>query len=163
MPQLVCHLQEKHFNFADGTIHVEQRYYRGDLDTTKSERSTRTVRMGLLAPSLKKRMTGNLDAFVFSVMTVRGETRDASDINQHFLRPAAKKLGLYWEGFGFHSFRREAITEIGKLDPMQAQKLAGHTHADLTLLYTLDDATRQEAAVRALQERLMGNTTAAVN
>jgi integrase len=159
----VLGLQEKHFDFSDGTIQVEQRYYRGDLDTTKSERSTRIVRMGMLSESLKRRMTGNPEAFVFSVMTVRGETRDASDINQHFLRPAAKKLGLYWKGFGFHSFRREAITEIGRLDPMQAQKLAGHAHVDLTLLYTLDDATRQETAVRAIQERLIGEGTGAVN
>jgi len=33
---------------------------------------------------------------------------------QHFLRPAAEKLGLYHPGFGFHSFRREAVTALAQ-------------------------------------------------
>ena len=40
-------------------------------------------------------------------------SRDDRDINQHFLRPAAQDLGIYWKGFGFHALRREAITSSG--------------------------------------------------
>ena len=83
------------------------------------------------------------------------ESRDDRDINQHFLRPAAKKLGIYRPGFGFHQFRREALTVYGA-DPMQARKIAGHSHVDMTGAYTLDDRERQGTAIRAHQERIMG-------
>jgi hypothetical protein len=37
------------------------------------------------------------------------------DLNQHFLRPAAKELGFYWKGFGWHSLQREAVTALNAL------------------------------------------------
>jgi hypothetical protein len=49
---------------------------------------------------------------VFGVKTTKGICRDDRDINNYFLRKQAKALGLYYVGFGFHAFRREAITAI---------------------------------------------------
>lgn len=157
-------LQERDFDFDTGTIHVRRRYYRGDTDAPKSDAAERAERMGYLAPLLKKRMTGNPEAFVFSVMTKYGDSRDSSDINQHFLRPTAKKLGIYYQGFGFHAFRREGKTRLAEfLDPFQVMKMSGHSRADMSLLYTLNDTAKQEAAVRAVQERIMSNGAGAVN
>ena len=39
-----------------------------------------------------------------------GTPPDDRNLNQHVLRPAAKQLGLYWEGFGFHTFRRMNVS-----------------------------------------------------
>jgi integrase len=84
-------------------------------------------------------------------------TRDDRSINQHFLRPAAKALGIYWEGFGFHSFRREAVTELSAMaGPAQVQRMAGHTKADMTLHYSVSDHVAQDAPVRTMQERIRG-------
>jgi Phage integrase family len=148
-------LQEKHLDFAAGLIRVRQRYYRGNLDVTKNPRRTRDIPMGTMAAALRQRCTGDPERFVFSVMTKYGDSRDDRDINQHFLRPAAKKLGIYWLGFGFHQFRRQAITALG-VDPMQAQKIAGQSRPDMTGHYTLDDRQRQERAIRTNQERIEG-------
>jgi hypothetical protein len=41
-------LQEKHLKFDRGLIPVRQRYWRGDLDFTKGEKSNRDVPMGYL-------------------------------------------------------------------------------------------------------------------
>jgi hypothetical protein len=73
------------------------------------------------------------------------------------MRPIAKDLGFYWKGFGFRSLRREAVTAIS-LDAGigQAMNAAGHTHADTSLLYTLQDLAEQERAIRAHQERILG-------
>lgn len=160
----VLGLQWKHIDFASGLILVRQRFYRGDLDILKSDGSARDVPMGELVRDLAAIYpgSGHEDEYVFSVRTHTNEkkprvSRDDRDILQHFLRPAAEKLGLYWKGFGFHAFRREAVTEHAeKIGAAQAQRMAGHSKADMTLHYTLADRQAQEAAVRALQERVRG-------
>lgn len=148
-------LQERHLDFSANLIRVQQRYYRGDLDVTKNAFRVRDIPMGAMIGALRQRCTGDPDRFVFSVLTKFGESRDDRDINQHFLRPAAKALGIYWPGFGFHQFRRQAITALG-VDPLQAKKLAGHSHVDMTGAYTLDDRDRQERLIRDHQERILG-------
>jgi integrase len=108
----VLGLQEKHLDFEAGLIQVRQRFYRGDLDGPKNGKP-RDVPMGDLADRLRKRLTGNPGAFVFHVETKprwgqqRAICRDDRDIQQHFLRPIAKKLGIHWKGFGLPSIRYE--------------------------------------------------------
>lgn len=81
--------------------------------------------------------------------------RDESSIRRYFLTKAAKRLGIYWKGFGWHAFRREAITSMAAFaDPIQAMRLAGHTRMEVTLLYGLNDLSRQSAAICRFQEQL---------
>jgi len=69
-----------------------------------------------------------------------------------FLQPAAVELGIYYEGFGFHAFRREAVTELAmRAGANQAQRMAGHSRADMSLHYTQADLDIQAAAVREFQ------------
>lgn len=161
----VLGLQWKHIDFTTGLIRVRQRYSRGDLDTVKTEKARREVPMGELAVTFAAFCPRPMDpeGFVFTVPTYvdrrkrPGGCRDDRDINQHFLRPAARRLGLYVPGFGFHAFRREAVTELGAtMNPHQIQRMAGHANADMSLHYTLADLQAQEAAVRHLQERIRG-------
>ncbi|HEX3875402.1 MAG TPA: site-specific integrase [Bryobacteraceae bacterium] len=161
----VLGLTWKHIDFTRGLIMVRQRFYRGDIGKCKTGRSVRDVPMGELDVRLAAMYpgVGHEDEFVFSVATHQGHyrkarvCRDDRDINQHFLRPAAKALGVYWIGFGFHAFRREAVTAYGQsLGALQAQRMAGHTRADVTLAYTLSDNAAQEKAVRELQARVRG-------
>jgi hypothetical protein len=67
---------------------------------------------------------------VFCVQTAcrEGVTRDDRCIHRYFLKRAAKALGIYWPGFWFRAFRREAVTAFrARLDLDQALKLAGRT------------------------------------
>lgn len=155
----------RYVDFTRGLILVRQRFYRGDLDTVKTRRAERDVPLGDMALELAERYPGpgHEDEFVFSVQTYVGHDkkprvcRDDRDINEHFLRKTAKQLGLYWPGFGFHSFRREALTEHGKtIGSLQAQRMAGHATSSMTLEYTLADQQAQERAVRELQARVRG-------
>lgn len=161
----VLGIQWKHVDFVNRRLVVAQRLYRGDLDVTKTRKSKREVPMGDLAQELAERYPGpaGADGFVFSVQThvgrwsKPGATRDDRDINQHFLRPAAKSLGLYYKGFGFHAFRVEANTEYQKaLGPMQTQRMMGHATAAMGQHYTQADWEAQEQAVRELQARVRG-------
>jgi integrase len=163
-------LQEKHLDFQGGLIQVRQRFYRGDLDTPKNQRSVRDLPMGYLADDLRVLCKGDPERFVFQIEThpewgkKTAICRDDRDLLQHFLRPAAKALGFYWTGFGWHSLRREAVTAIGAvLGTAQAQRMAGHSTMDMTLHYTLADQAAQDAAVRSRQEAIMGKTGEKVN
>lgn len=161
----VLGLRWAHVDWSRGSVRVVERYYRGDVDVVKSDRSNREVPLGHLADDLRRIYPGEgrIEEHVFSVEThyrsgrVRPRAcRDDRDINQHFLRPTARRLGLYWVGFGFHAFRREAVTLLAaELGPHQAQRMAGHASADMTLHYTLADFEAQERAVKAFQERFM--------
>src|ERR1017187_1542163 len=104
---------------------------------------------------------GHDDYYVFSARPHVGAEkkarvcRDDRAINQHFLRPAAVALGVYYKGFGFHAFRREAITELAKhAGANQAQRMAGHSKEDQSLHYTQADMAGQDAAVRDFQSRV---------
>jgi integrase len=157
----VLGLQWKHIDFENGQIIVEQRYWRGDLDVTKSADSDRKLKMGFLSGLLQRYAPGphDLEEFVFSVKRGKGSTRDDRDIRRYFLTPVAKSLGLYYPGFGFHSFRREAVTEIAsESDPFQAMRAAGHSKMDTSLLYALADEQRQDETIRSIQKRLLGPT-----
>ena len=156
----VLGLQWRHLDFTKGKIMVRQRYYRGNLDVPKSQKVVRDVPMGELSRLLTERNPGPqaADEFVFSVKTSRGVCRDDRDILQHFLRPAAEKLGLYYPGFGFHSFRREAVTALAQeIGVPQTMKAAGHSKADMTLLYTLEDFEQQAAGIRNFQQQVLGS------
>lgn len=161
----VLGLRWKHIDFAKGLILVRERYYRGDSDEVKTARSNRDVVMGDLSNDLKAKYPGigHEEEFVFSVPTHVGDwktpgvCRDDRDINQHFLRPVAVDLGLYWVGFGFHAFRREAVTEHSQsMGSSQAQRMAGHAKADMTQHYTMADTAAQKKSVRALQKKVRG-------
>lgn len=164
-------VQEKHVSIEDGSIRIEQRNWRGNIDVPKTENSRRTVPLGHLTDRIKAKMTGNPENFVFHVKTLAtrklksGEVQirkgrecmDYCSIHRYFLRPAAKKLGIYYFGFGFHAFRAECITELSKdMTPLHIKRLAGHSNLAMTAHYTMADFKEHERAVRAMQERIAG-------
>lgn len=155
-------VRERDLDFDRNMILIRRRFWRGDIDVPKNSKP-RDVAMGDLTPRIKRMLSGNPDAFVFRVETKplwgrkRAICRDDRAIHQHFLRPAAELLGLYRKGFGFHSFRREAITELSATGGVSmAMRVAGHSTADMSLHYTLADDEAQNAAVRKGQERRHG-------
>ena len=91
----VLGLQEKHLDFESNRIVVRQRFYRGDLDETKSDAANRDLPMGYLGADLKSLCQGDPERFVFQIQTSpewgrkSALCRDDRDLNQHFLRPAA--------------------------------------------------------------------------
>ncbi len=163
-------LQEKHIDFENGLILVRQRYYRGDIDIVKNPKSKRDVPMGYLAADIKAACKGDAERFIFQIEThpewghKTAICRDDRDLNQHFLRPAAVALGFYWEGFGWHALRREAVTAFNaSLGATAAMRIAGHSTVDMSAHYTLADHVAQDNAVRARQESIIGKTGEKIN
>jgi hypothetical protein len=82
---------------------------------------------------------------------------DDRDLQQHVFRPAAETVGIYFEGFGMHTFRRLNITwrqEEGAT-PFEAMKAAGHAKPETTWLYTITDAERERKHVEGILARVM--------
>jgi integrase len=147
-------------DFDAATLRIERRWYRGDLDQTKTANSTAVVQLGPLAVEFRHRYPGprSLDQFVFI-----GEDGimppDDRDILRYEFRPVLKRLKLYYPGFGWHAFRRQNITwrqTVGGATPMEAQKAARHGSLDMTMLYTLTDVEREKEQVRAIMDKLIG-------
>lgn len=81
-------------------------------------------------------------------------------LGDHELRPVAKRLGIHFPGFGWHTFRRQNITLIQEEEatPFEAQAQAGHSKPMMTSDYTLVGLDRREKAVRKVQLRLLKKT-----
>jgi len=148
-------LRWKHVDLADGWLFIRERYYRGDCDVTKSEKSIRDVPLGYLVHELRALRPAGAgdDDFVFD----RGDGKpyDDRDLAARFLRPTARALGFYFEGFGWHSFRRQNVTKLQEVgaSAIEAQHQLGHSRPVMTSEYTVVQRERQEELVRRVQER----------
>lgn len=161
----ICGLQWRDIDLEAGTLTVRRRWYRGDLDEPKSEASRRVRQIGPLVGEFRLRLSctkksGNSAGFVFlgddGVNPV-----DEREILRWELRPVLKRLGLYYPGFGWHAFRRANVSwrqTVGGATPFEAQKAAGHTRLDMTMLYSLTDVERERGQVQAIMDKLMGGT-----
>ena len=148
-----------------GLVWVRERYYRGDTDEPKSERSRRVLPLGYLVEAYRERRARcpTLSGYVFEK---DGEPMDDRALLKDVIRPAAKQLGIYFPGFGWHSFRRQNLTVIQEegATTFEAQAQAGHSRPIMTGEYTVVHLERRKAAVLRLQERLLGErASSAVN
>jgi integrase len=75
----------------------------------------------------------------------------------------AKRLGIYFEGFGWHTFRRQNVTLMQEegATVFEAQAQAGHSKPAMTWEYTVVGLDRREKAVLRVQQRLFGQAESA--
>ena len=100
-----------------GLVHVQERYYRGDTDEPKTDKSRRPLPLGYLTEDFSElRALALAEHAKFSgheyVFHKDGKPFDDREILRDIIRPVAERLGFYFEGFGCHSFRRQNITLI---------------------------------------------------
>ena len=146
-----------------GLIWVRERYYRGDTDEPKSEHSKRALPLGHLTEAYRRHKPAGAtpDRYVFEK---DGGPMDDRTILRRFIRPAAKQLGIYFPGLGWHSLRRQNLTLIQEegATAFEAMAQAGHSRPSMTSEYTIVGLERRERAVRRVQERLSGNCISSV-
>lgn len=155
----VLGLRRVDIDFTAETLRVEVRQHRGDVDDPKTEESRRVRQIGPLAGELLTYAAGRgPEEFVFQRKDAG--LLDDRDLQQHVFRPAAEAVGIYYEGFGMHTFRRLNISwrqEAGAT-PFEAMKAAGHTKPETTWLYTITDQDREKQHVAKIFERLNSAT-----
>ncbi len=151
-------LQIKHVALQNGCIRIEQRNWRGDIDSPKTERSKRTLTLGSLAERLKLWIESLEDhrpeAWVFPQHNQRKPMWDSGV--RAALKEAARLEGCDFRGFGLHSLRRANITwrqEVGG-SSIEASQIAGHASTRMTEEYTIVQLQRQEELTRRIQAKL---------
>ena len=150
-------LRWKSVDLERGWLYVRERHYRGDDDLPKSEKSIRKLPLGDLLGEMtdharKRDLSG--ESYVFGYAD--GSPYDDRNLNQHFLRKIAKAKGWYFQGFGFHSLRRGAITGAQEdgASTAEAQLIAGHSKPSMTAEYTVLQDRRKQEIVEKRQRRL---------
>ena len=152
-------LQLKHFDAKKGTIRIEQRHCRGDVDEPKTKNSRRTLALGSLVNRyqawIKSSDITHPNDWIFFQDDDRSKPMWDSGVRKA-LKIAALDAGCDFPGFGLHSFRRANITmrqEEGG-SAIEASKIAGHATVSQTGDYTIVQLKRQEELTRAIQHRV---------
>ncbi len=142
-----------------GTIKIERRHCRGDVDDPKSASSKRVLALGVLidryAEWIGKKGIKEPNAWIFSQPEDSSKPMWDSGVRKA-LKLAAEDAKCDFPGFGLHSFRRANITlrqEVGG-SAIEASKIAGHSGLAITGEYTKVQLRRQEELTRAIQDRI---------
>lgn len=144
-------------------IHLDQRFitpsvrfYRGEMDTlkTKASHEPRVIDTEL-CEAIRQWMADHPSLYLFP-RDMDNTRPTASDVVRDRLRTIAKAAGFYYEGFGFHAFRRLFITRIQQVGAtsIETANWAGHADEGTTKHYTLPDLERRQTLAAALGNRL---------
>ena len=151
-------LQLKHFDPKKGTIRIEQRHCRGDIDEPKTKNSRRALALGSLVNRyeawIKANNINQPNDWIFFQEDDRSKPMWDSGVRKA-IKIAAADSGCDFPGFGLHSFRRANITmrqEEGA-SAIEASKIAGHATVSQTGDYTVVQLKRQEESTHAIQSR----------
>ncbi|MCE5308906.1 MAG: tyrosine-type recombinase/integrase, partial [Acidobacteriales bacterium] len=145
------------FDAATGSITIEQRWDRGDVDEPKTLNSRRVLALGSAADDYRKLTAGmEPDAYIFARNDGSGEPLWDSTVREA-LKAAARAAGCDFLGFGMHSFRRANITwrQLEGATSIEAQKTAGHSKVSTTMDYTQIELSRQLETILRIQQRLI--------
>ena len=148
-----------------GVIRVQETYYRGECGETKTEESQRELWLGALRETFaaQKPTDAGSNDYVF---TLNGAPIDDRAVLRRYLRPAAQRLGLYFSGFGWRTFRRLNITGLqhgpNAVNVFEAMAQAGHTKPETTMKYTLLQSAGRQKAISDMQRRWLPTNCAGI-
>jgi integrase len=155
----VTGLKVKHVDLSRGCIRIEQRNWRGDIDTPKTEKSKRVLAVGTLGGRLRAWIASlansSTDAWLFPQEDSQSKPMWDTGVRK-VLKQAAAAEKCDFPGFGPHSLRRANITwrqEVGG-SSIETSRIAGHASTKITEEYTVVQFRRQEQLTRAIQDRL---------
>ena len=91
-----------------------------------------------------------------------GKPLDERSVLRYQLRPIVKQLGVYFVGFGWHSFRRTHLTVLSEVGAtaFETRDQAGHGKIETTMTYVKPALERRAKAVEKLAERLIRERSA---
>ena len=154
----VTGLQVKHVNLEKGTIQIDQRNWRGDIDDPKTAKSRRLLALCMLQERyciwISKLEHQGPEAWVFPQDDDKKQPMWDSGVRKA-LHAAATAEGCDFLGLGPHSLRRANITwrqEVGA-SSIEASRIAGQASTKITEDYTIVQMKRQEELTRRLQAK----------
>lgn len=142
-------LEWRHVDTSAGWITVEQRAWRGDIDVVKSESGRREIP---ITEKLCERLRA-IEQPSGRIFTKQSRPMTEMQVRHHMVR-AAKRLGIYFPGFGFHSFRREVSTVLQEngASSIETAVWLGHSKPVMTQRYTLPQRGRMKELALKLEK-----------
>jgi integrase len=151
-------LQRRHVSGDATQIRVEQRLYRGDIDTPKTDASTRTV---AIPPKTANQLKGWMELVAASPKAwVFASENPATPIwrdnlwRRHML-PNLEKVGLQWATFQVLRRTHASLGHDAKIDPKVSADQRGHGIGVAIDVYTKTALSRRAEAAEQLENAVL--------
>ncbi len=157
-PGEILALQRRHVSGDCRKACVEQRIYRGDIDTPKTTNSARTVAIPpKTAASLKEWMElvpGNPEAWIFASENPSTPLwRD--NVWRRHMEPRLKTIGLQWATFQVLRRTHASLGHDAGIDPKVAADQRGHGIGVAIDVYTKAALSRRAEAAEQLEKAVL--------
>lgn len=140
-----------------GSIIIRQNWFRGHLDTLKTQARRRTVPLTPHLVEMLKALAAKAklqDPEAPFFQTPKGTRLDANNCAGRVLRPTAKLV--LKRNVGWHEFRHAAATfsELVSMPLAERVALLGHSQAEMTIYYTDPDVERRRPYLIEMERRI---------
>ncbi|MBM3740938.1 MAG: site-specific integrase [Acidobacteria bacterium] len=157
-PGEILGLQRKHVSSDHASLTVEQRVYRGDIDTPKTASSKRVVALGPATVKVLKdwmQWVGEEgDAWLFA--SEGGETPIWRDnIWYRYMKPRLEPKGLGWANFQVLRRTHASLGHEAGVDPKVAADQRGHGIGVALDVYTKAALTKRAQAAEQLENAVL--------
>ena len=157
-PGEILALQRRHIAGDCRKLGIEQRLYRGDIDTPKTHKSTRTVAIPPKTASLLKEWMELVDespeAWVFASENPSTPMwRD--NVWYRHMKPALEKVGLEWATFQVLRRTHASLGHDEGIDPKVAADQRGHGIGVAIDVYTKAALSRRAEAAERLENAVL--------
>jgi integrase len=157
-PGEILALQRRHVSGDCRKLSIEQRLYRGDIDTPKTNSSTRTVAIPTKTANRLKVWMGLVsdqpDAWVFaSENPLTPMWRD--NVWYRHMQPKLKTIGLEWGNFQVLRRTHASLGHDAGIDPKVAADQRGHGIGVAIDVYTKAALSRRAEAAEQLEKAVL--------
>ncbi len=157
-PGEILALQRRHVRSDCSQLNIDQRLYRGDIDTPKTNSSTRTVAIPPKTANQLKEWMGLVgkqpDAWVFAFENpLKPLWRD--NVWYRGMKPRLEKVGLEWANFQVMRRTHASLGHDAGIDPKVAADQRGHGIGVAIDVYTKAALSRRAEAAEQLENAVL--------
>ncbi|MGI9071801.1 MAG: tyrosine-type recombinase/integrase [Bryobacteraceae bacterium] len=148
-------------NVFDDHVSVEQRVYKGTLDTPKGRKGRRTARKVALSPGTAMELTVwrssllNLSPEAYLFPTERNTPLSRDNLWNRHLRPKLETVGLEWATFQVLRRTNASLSRKAKIDDKVSADQRGHGLGVSMEVYSLSDLEQKSEAVKRLESEVI--------
>ena len=149
-------------NIGDSSLYIDQRLYKGNLDTPKGRKGKRTDRMIGLSPGTVAEINRwrtqlrdqTPEAYLFPSERLNGPSR-LDNIWRRYMQPRLEAVGLEWATFQVLRRTNASLSRKAKIDDKVSADQRGHTLGVSLEVYSISDLEQKIDAVTRLESEVI--------
>ncbi len=148
-------------NVFDDHVAVEQRVYKGTLDTPKGRKGRRTARKVALSPgtameiAVWRSLLLNVSPEAYLFPTERNTPLSRDNLWNRHMRPKLEIIGLEWATFQVLRRTNASLSRKAKIDDKVSADQRGHGLGVSMEVYSLSDLEQKSEAVKRLESEVI--------